>query len=175
VNDLGWICAFMSPAPGLEPDDRRLACRSDELEAIYIEAAPTPQSPGSMPAVYKFAIIPGFNLMLHRRGKRHDPQWEDTALSMTPDGVRPAPVGGWAGVATCLRCDGWGSANEAVCEGNLPASGRSACARAVEDGDLDGAAALVDGGGEGIGSGRGNVWSPGRKGCGKLEERRASS
>jgi len=36
-------------------------------------------------AVYKFAIISGFNLMLHRRGKRHDPQWEETALSMTPN------------------------------------------------------------------------------------------
>ena len=25
-----------------------------------------------------------FNLMLHRRGKRHDPNWEDTALSIEP-------------------------------------------------------------------------------------------
>ncbi len=35
-------------------------------------------------AAYKFAIITGFNLSLHRRGKRHDPLWEETKLSMTP-------------------------------------------------------------------------------------------
>ena len=31
-----------------------------------------------------FAIITGFNLMLHRRGKRPDPSWEDTKLSIEP-------------------------------------------------------------------------------------------
>jgi aminoglycoside phosphotransferase (APT) family kinase protein len=35
-------------------------------------------------AAYKFAIIAGFNLGLHRRGKRHDPLWEITALSVAP-------------------------------------------------------------------------------------------
>ena len=35
-------------------------------------------------AAYKFAIITGFNLSLHRRGKRPDPSWEQTALSMKP-------------------------------------------------------------------------------------------
>ena len=33
-------------------------------------------------AAYKFAIITGFNLMLHRRGKRHDPAWEITKDSI---------------------------------------------------------------------------------------------
>ena len=33
-------------------------------------------------AAYKFAVITGFNLSLHRRGKRHDPSWEVTRLSM---------------------------------------------------------------------------------------------
>jgi hypothetical protein len=33
-------------------------------------------------AVYKFAIISGFNLMLHRRGKRDDPHWEEIKPSM---------------------------------------------------------------------------------------------
>jgi hypothetical protein len=32
-------------------------------------------------AGYRFGVITCFNLMLHRRGKRHDPLWEDTALS----------------------------------------------------------------------------------------------
>ena len=35
-------------------------------------------------AAYKFAIITGFNLSLHRRGKRDDPLWEITKLSMEP-------------------------------------------------------------------------------------------
>ena len=34
-------------------------------------------------AAYKFAIITGFNLALHRRGKRVDPTWEVTRHSMT--------------------------------------------------------------------------------------------
>ena len=34
-------------------------------------------------AAYKFAIITGLNLSLHRRGKRPDPQWEVIKLSMT--------------------------------------------------------------------------------------------
>jgi hypothetical protein len=33
-------------------------------------------------AGYKFAIISGLNLSLHRRGKRHDPHWEDMKPSM---------------------------------------------------------------------------------------------
>ena len=33
-------------------------------------------------AAYKFALISGFNLMLHRRGKRDDPLWEETRYSM---------------------------------------------------------------------------------------------
>jgi aminoglycoside phosphotransferase (APT) family kinase protein len=35
-------------------------------------------------AAYKFAIISGLNLSLHRRGKRVDETWEITALSMKP-------------------------------------------------------------------------------------------
>ena len=90
LNDVGWICAFndrrawASPSPisiGQMPE-------ADELEAMYREAWGT--DPGDLRwfralAVYKFAIISGFNLMLHRRGKRHDPHWEETALSMQPN------------------------------------------------------------------------------------------
>ena len=32
--------------------------------------------------MYKFGIISGFNLMLHRRGKRDDPHWEEIKPSM---------------------------------------------------------------------------------------------
>ncbi len=35
-------------------------------------------------AAYKFSIITGLNLSLHRRGKREDPLWKDIDTSMTP-------------------------------------------------------------------------------------------
>ena len=58
----------------------------DTLVSLYTEAYGDP-----LPdlrwfralAAYKFAIITGFNLGLHRRGKRPDPTWEHTALSQT--------------------------------------------------------------------------------------------
>ena len=59
----------------------------DTLMAMYVEA-----HGGALPALgwfralaaYKFAIITGFNLGLHRRGKRVDPSWEVTRHSMAP-------------------------------------------------------------------------------------------
>lgn len=87
LNDAGWICAFNDPrawahegatSGGLMPE-------ADELEEMYREA----WGPGAGDlrwfkalAVYKFAIITGFNLMLHRRGKRDDPHWELMVPSM---------------------------------------------------------------------------------------------
>ncbi|HEX6032171.1 MAG TPA: phosphotransferase family protein [Tepidiformaceae bacterium] len=87
LNDVGWICAFNEPRAwahegatggGLMP-------QADELEAMYREAWGA--DAGDIRwfkalAVYKFGIITGFNLMLHRRGKRDDPHWEDIAPSM---------------------------------------------------------------------------------------------
>ena len=90
LNDVGWICAFNDPRAWAAP--RALSIgqmpEADELEAMYREAWGA--DPGDIRwfkalAVYKFAIISGFNLMLHRRGKRPDPQWEETALSMQPN------------------------------------------------------------------------------------------
>jgi aminoglycoside phosphotransferase (APT) family kinase protein len=90
LNDVGWICAFNDPSAwasnrtigeGVMP-------HGDELQEMYIEA--WGEDPGDISwfkalATYKFSIISGFNLMLHRRGKRPDPQWEETAMSMTPN------------------------------------------------------------------------------------------
>jgi hypothetical protein len=59
----------------------------DTLVRLYSEAwgAPLPDLNWFRAlAAYKFAIITGLNLGLHRRGKRHDPLWEITKLSMTP-------------------------------------------------------------------------------------------
>ena len=79
LNDLGWMCAFADPAAWHTPRDPDMP-HADELEAMYREAYGG--DAGDLRwfkalAVYKFGIITGFNLMLHRRGKRHDPHWED--------------------------------------------------------------------------------------------------
>src|SRR5208283_204816 len=57
-----------------------------EIVDAYAEAAGFPVSAAQVRwfrafAGYRFGVITCFNLMLHRRGKRHDPLWEETALS----------------------------------------------------------------------------------------------
>jgi aminoglycoside phosphotransferase (APT) family kinase protein len=86
LNDVGWICAFNDPRPWLHAGATAegLMPHADELEAMYREA--WGGDPGDIAwfkalALYKFAHITGFNLMLHRRGKRHDPHWEDIGPS----------------------------------------------------------------------------------------------
>lgn len=90
LNDVGWICTFNDPRAWAASSEIALEHmpEADELEAIYCDAWGA--DPGDVRwfralAAYKFAIISGFNLMLHRRGKRHDPHWEETSLSMQPN------------------------------------------------------------------------------------------
>jgi aminoglycoside phosphotransferase (APT) family kinase protein len=92
LNDVGWVATFNTKGAwdqtrggGLVPSSA--FPNGDELVAIYQEAwgARLPDiSWFRALAAYKFAIISGFNLALHRRGKRHDPLWETTALSIAP-------------------------------------------------------------------------------------------
>jgi aminoglycoside phosphotransferase (APT) family kinase protein len=84
LNDVGWICAFSDPEAWAHQQASRMP-HGDELEAWYREA----YGPLEVDlkwfkalAMYKFAIISGLNLSLHRRGKRHDPHWEDIKPSM---------------------------------------------------------------------------------------------
>jgi len=92
LNDVGWLATFntqrawdQSRGGGLVPNSA--FPNGDELVAIY-QAAWGEKLPDlawfRALAAYKFAIISGFNLALHRRGKRHDPLWETTALSIAP-------------------------------------------------------------------------------------------
>ncbi len=88
LNDVGWIATFNDPAAWTS--DRGIGGvmpEADDLLDLYCCAYGA-----SLPdlgwfralAAYKFAIITGFNLMLHRRGKRPDPTWEQTKLSVEP-------------------------------------------------------------------------------------------
>jgi aminoglycoside phosphotransferase (APT) family kinase protein len=89
LNDVGWICTFSDrEAWRTETGELRpMFLDPETLVAFYEEAwgEPLPDLAWYRAlAAYKFAGITGFNLMLHRRGKRHDPLWETTRLSMTP-------------------------------------------------------------------------------------------
>lgn len=93
LNDVGWICTFSDPEAwarseaGADAPARPMFLDPDTLIALYEDAwgEPLPDLAWYRAlAAYKFALISGFNLMLHRRGKRHDPLWETSKLSMTP-------------------------------------------------------------------------------------------
>jgi aminoglycoside phosphotransferase (APT) family kinase protein len=100
LNDVGWIATFNDPAawagrgrgPGPGHADFPGA---EELVALYAEAwgerLPDLGWYRAL-AAYKFAIISGFNLGLHRRGKRHDPLWEVVAESIEPLFARAAEL-----------------------------------------------------------------------------------
>jgi len=88
--DLGWICFFSDPGSwveALETEEKRVMPLSpEEIVATYSEVAPFPVSAEEVRwfrafAGYRFGVITCFNLMLHRRGKRDDPHWEEIALS----------------------------------------------------------------------------------------------
>ncbi|MGO9264822.1 MAG: phosphotransferase family protein [Candidatus Binataceae bacterium] len=85
--DLGWICLFSDRLTWVNQDlIPRHAPEPDELVAIYREYANAPVSDADAAwfrafACYRFGVITAFNVMLHRRGKRHDPMWEDIALT----------------------------------------------------------------------------------------------
>jgi aminoglycoside phosphotransferase (APT) family kinase protein len=88
LNDVGWIATFSDPAAWHKGTDARPSFLDpDTLIAMYTEAwgKPLPDINWFRAlAAYKFAIISGFNLSLHRRGKRDDPLWEVSKLSMEP-------------------------------------------------------------------------------------------
>jgi aminoglycoside phosphotransferase (APT) family kinase protein len=80
LNDLGWITAFHDkPAWGPVPRPSTAFADASELRHWYFEALGREQPHADWfeaLSLYKYAIITGFNLMLHRRGKRVDAAWE---------------------------------------------------------------------------------------------------
>ena len=88
LNDVGWICTFADKdAWSKHNGERPTFLDPDTLMRLYVEAygdvLPDLNWFRAL-AAYKFALITGFNLSLHRRGKRVDPSWEEARLSMTP-------------------------------------------------------------------------------------------
>lgn len=88
LNDVGWICTFSDrEAWAVGEGARPTFLDPDRLVALYEQAWGAPLVDIGWfraLAAYKFAVITGFNLSLHRRGKRVDPSWEVTGLSMRP-------------------------------------------------------------------------------------------
>jgi aminoglycoside phosphotransferase (APT) family kinase protein len=85
LNDVGWVATFNDPpAWRHERAINPLMPAAEELVDMYAEAwgrRPPDLNWYRALAAYKFAIITGFNLGLHRRGKRHDPMWEEAGKS----------------------------------------------------------------------------------------------
>jgi len=85
--DLGWLCFFADPDSWVSAERIRSAPLDPAtIVATYAEASPRPVPEADVRwfrafAGYRFGVITCFNLMLHRRGKRPDPTWEETALS----------------------------------------------------------------------------------------------
>jgi aminoglycoside phosphotransferase (APT) family kinase protein len=85
--DIGWLCFFADPEGWFGRKQMLVApLAPDEILEAYADAAQASLSTKEVGwfrafAGYRFGVITCFNLMLHRRGKRHDPDWETTALS----------------------------------------------------------------------------------------------
>jgi aminoglycoside phosphotransferase (APT) family kinase protein len=85
--DLGWLCFFSDRASWVDQELLPSHVRSpEELADIYRSSVSWQVSDADLRwfrafAGYRFGAITAFNLMLHRRGKRPDPTWEDIALS----------------------------------------------------------------------------------------------
>lgn len=88
LNDIGWVGTFNDPAAwASEGAPTPMLLPAEDLLELYAKAwgQPLPDFGWFRAlAAYKFSIIAGLNLGLHRRGKRHDPLWEITGLSIVP-------------------------------------------------------------------------------------------
>lgn len=86
LNDLGWFATFSDPSAwSVEWGGGATFLPPDTLIDLYTQAWGKPLHDLNWYralAAYKFALITGFNLNLHRRGKRHDPLWETIKFSM---------------------------------------------------------------------------------------------
>lgn len=88
--DLGWICFYAdtnSFAGDFSDRARRFGMTPDEMIDAYRSRSPLPVTEAEVAwfrafSAYRFGVISLFNCMLHRRGKRHDPMWEEMIRSV---------------------------------------------------------------------------------------------
>lgn len=88
--DLGWICFYAdrnSFSGEFSDRAQRFGLTPEEMIECYQSRSPEPVSAAEVAwfrafSAYRFGVISLFNCMLHRRGKRHDPMWEDMVRSV---------------------------------------------------------------------------------------------
>ena len=86
--DLGWLCLFADPGEGVDLGRMReiSPLSSDEIVSVYSESGKFTVSNKEVNwfkalAYYRIGVLACFNVMLHRRGKRPDPEWETLVRS----------------------------------------------------------------------------------------------
>jgi aminoglycoside phosphotransferase (APT) family kinase protein len=85
--DLGWLLFMNDGESWVDNAGLERVPAFDEIVAWYAAAAKRDISLRDVAfyralAGYRFGVISGLNVMLHRTGKRHDPEWERIALSV---------------------------------------------------------------------------------------------
>jgi aminoglycoside phosphotransferase (APT) family kinase protein len=85
--DVGWVSFFADEESWIEVGEPRVRpLTPTEILDAYATSASFHVDPDEVRwfrafAGYRFGVITCFNLMLHRRGKRDDPHWEEIAVS----------------------------------------------------------------------------------------------
>jgi aminoglycoside phosphotransferase (APT) family kinase protein len=85
--DLGWLVLMNDPQSWADPGGLERVPPFAELVDRYSAAVGRPVTLHDVAfyralSGYRFGVISGLNVMLHRTGKRHDPEWERIALSV---------------------------------------------------------------------------------------------
>jgi aminoglycoside phosphotransferase (APT) family kinase protein len=85
--DIGWLLFMNDAASWADPAGLERVPPFEELVGWYAAAVGRDVSLDDVAfyralAAYRFGVISGLNVMLHRTGKRHDPEWERIALSV---------------------------------------------------------------------------------------------
>jgi aminoglycoside phosphotransferase (APT) family kinase protein len=85
--DLGWLLFMNDASSWADPAGLERVPPFEQLVAWYAAASGRPVTLDDVAfyralAGYRFGVISCLNVMLHRTGKRHDPEWERIALSI---------------------------------------------------------------------------------------------
>ncbi|HEX9259810.1 MAG TPA: phosphotransferase, partial [Acidimicrobiales bacterium] len=86
--DLGWLLFMNDPGSWFDASGLDAVPPFEDLVERYVAAGGHPTTLHDLAfyramSAYRFGVISGLNVMLHRTGKRHDPEWEHIALSVS--------------------------------------------------------------------------------------------